>query len=112
MKPEKKGRYVTTTKYSFEDYAQMDPRIDELARDVAAADKGGPRFCMDEAWYGRESGQGFKARMLALAGYEREGHNPTPLATSNAYHVVLQRLYYELMPDCRGCGCDQPRKEP
>ncbi len=83
---------------------RVEPRLQVLEREIKAiVDKNGsPYFCANETWYGyQDPQQGFKERLCRLVGWEAE--NPR-LRTAGAYDVAYDYLY-ELLPDCRDCGC-------
>jgi hypothetical protein len=80
----------------FRELCAIEPRLTELARDIAAVKDTGKSFCANQWWYGK---YGFKARMSGLVGYSAE--NPR-LRTSEAYDVAYRQLY-RLLPDCRAC---------
>ncbi len=83
---------------------QAEPGLWILEREIRdVADKDGiPYFCANEIWYGYEDPkQGFKERLCRLVGWE--AHSPR-LRTTGAYDLAYDYLY-ELLPDCRDCGC-------
>jgi hypothetical protein len=59
-------------------------------------DTGGPSFCANDIWYDE-----IKPVLVKLVGWS--ARNPA-LRTTEAYDVAYQYLY-NLLPDCRDCGC-------
>lgn len=85
---------------------EEEPRLaDLLAEARTVKDEGGAYFCANQVWYGYgDPRRGFKARLLPLVGWERNG-GPSLLTTPQAYDVGYQTIY-DALPDCRGdCGC-------
>lgn len=89
----------------FSELAAIEPRLWDLAEEIAAVRATGSWFCANARWYGYGKWwlQGFKERMCALVGYARKD-GPEQLRTSDAYGVVYEALY-PLLPSCRDCGC-------
>ena len=94
----------------FEKLCKLDPAIAELKSKIEDLRKSvegmseSDSFCAIRAWYAvNEAGEGFKSKLLRLAGHQRKS-GPSELQTSEAYDVVYQNLFAE-MPECRNCDC-------
>jgi hypothetical protein len=92
---------------TWEDLAQVEPRLLALLKEIAAAGAASPRFCSVSAWHGFGGRQGFKMRLWYLAG---SGARNPALRSREAYDVAFETLYGAL-PDCRGCGCAKQQEE-
>ncbi len=115
----------------FADLAAFDPRLVELLAAAREADKGGPSFCANDAFYGLGDCPGFKRRIAYLVGWragappisprdddadepreslslsEQESlHNAVPevLCSQQAYDLVYDVILGSL-PPCRDCVC-------
>ncbi len=95
---------IATNRLTWPDLVEREPRLADLR--VAAErvrDAGDGSFCANAAWYGYGGHLGLKPRLVRLVGWGSNHPDPA-LRTSAAYDVVYQTLY-DLLPDCRGCGC-------
>ncbi len=105
---------MTTAVLTFEKLAELEPLLRVIEADVkaAAAELRRKRTrCANGCWYGYgKDARGFKEWMSTLVGAYRHGRRgETPerrelLSSSATYDTVYQHLY-ELLPDCRNCGC-------
>ncbi len=88
----------------FKALAALEPRLDRLLKDAKAVkDTGGPSFCANAHWYGRDGCSGLRAQLIALVGWERR-QGPPELQTPRAYDTALWMIY-EVLPPCRNCIC-------
>ncbi len=94
---------IATEHPTWEDLVAREPRLADLrvaaerVRDVDAS------FCANAVWYGYGGHLGLKPRLLRLVGWGAQNRDPV-LRSCDAYDVAYQTLY-DLLPDCRGCGC-------
>jgi hypothetical protein len=94
-----------TDPVTYDDLARRDPRLETLRQAVRNAATGKRRFCGVMTWYGYSNYYSLREDAVYLAGWCRLG-GPPELQTSTAYMTVVNELYYNAMPDCRGrCGC-------
>ncbi len=95
---------IVTNRPTWQDLVAREPRLAELR---VAAERIRPTanasFCANAAWYGYAGQFGLKPRLLRLVGWGAQNQDPV-LRSSDAYDVAYQTLY-DLLPDCRGCGC-------
>ncbi|MDP9472344.1 MAG: hypothetical protein M3Q71_17025 [Chloroflexota bacterium] len=95
---------TTPSVLTWDDLVAREPRLADLR---VAAERIRPTanasFCANAAWYGYGGHLGLKPRLVRLVGWGSNHPDPA-LRTSAAYDVVYQTLY-DLLPDCRGCGC-------
>src|SRR3954449_8614363 len=78
-----------------------EPALLSLERDMRAVrDEGGPSFCANRHWCGRQD-DGFRGRLYWLAGFRARNKR---LRTMEAYDLATDHLY-SLLPSCRNCGC-------
>ena len=75
---------------------EIEPRVEALRKEAAAADGSAPDFCANDLWFCR-----FKPRVTKLAGWDAE---KPELRTPEAYDLAYQTVYNQL-PACRRCGC-------
>jgi hypothetical protein len=102
--PESTAPTAARTRPTWASLVAAEPRLGHLLREIRAVRATGDRFCANRVWYGYANPRrGFKARMCALVGWDRE-HGPSELRTHRAYDVAYQTLY-DALPDCRRCGC-------
>ena len=79
---------------TLDDLIAREPRLADLRRRVRA-ERGGPGYCANEAWYGPK---GYRREVIALVGNLSESDDAA-LRTSAAYDAAYQTLY-RLLPDC------------
>ncbi len=89
---------------TWEDLAVREPRLVALRADVERVRVGiDETFCANAAWYGYGGRLGLKPRLVRLVGWGAQSRDPV-LRSCEAYDVAYETLY-ELLPDCRNCGC-------
>ncbi len=95
---------IATDCLTWQDLVEREPRLADL-RIVAerVRDAGDGSFCANASWYGYGGQLGLKPRLLRLVGWGAQSRDPV-LRSCDAYDVAYQTLY-DLLPDCRGCGC-------
>ncbi len=94
---------VVTNRPTWDDLVAREPRLADLriaAERVRAVDTS---FCANAVWYGYGGHLGLKPRLVRLVGWGAQSRDPV-LRSCDAYDLVYQTLY-DLLPDCRGCGC-------
>ncbi len=95
---------TTPSVLTWDDLAAREPRLAALRQAVERESAHGRlHYCANAAWYGYGGHLGLKPRLLRLVGWGAQSHDPV-LRSSDAYDVAYQTLY-DLLPDCRGCGC-------
>jgi hypothetical protein len=94
--------------FTFEQLAAREPRLTDLRAEISAVRDDGRAqyFCANEHWYGYGY-RGFKDELSRLIGWGRDPVDPA-LSTSAAWDVAYRELY-KCLPDCRRCGCVDPR---
>ena len=87
------------TNITWNELVKIEPELNTLLKNVQKVkDPGGESFCANDIWF-----DNFKERVTHLVGWYAR-RDDSRLTTSNAYDVVYQKLY-NLLPDCRNCGC-------
>ncbi len=95
---------TTPSVLTWDDLAAREPRLAALRQAVERVSAHGrPHYCANAVWYGYGGGVGFRSRVTQLVGWGSNHPDPA-LRSSVAYDVVYQTLY-DLLPDCRDCGC-------
>ncbi len=96
-----------TPRLTFDQLAALEPGLARLEYEMRAWARTplGDAWCANARWYGygRFRGMGYRARLVALVGWGSK-HPDARLHSSAAYEVAYRHLY-ELLPDCRDCGC-------
>ncbi len=95
---------IVPTRPTWPDFVEREPRLADLriaAERIRPAADGS--FCANRAWYGGNGHLGLKPRLICLVGWGAQSRDPL-LRSCDAYDVVTSTLY-DLLPDCRGCGC-------
>ncbi len=80
---------------TWQELTEIEPKLLDLEAELQTiTDEGGAAFCANAVWYGFGSsqGNGFKARVLALAEY------------GAGFDEAARHLYAQL-PGCRNCNC-------
>jgi hypothetical protein len=95
-----------TQRGRWQEVVALEPRLAELRKAVRAVkdDPAAPSFCANRHWYGDGETPGFRDRLSALVGWEREDPGPALLFTADAYDACYNTLYAAL-PNCRTCSC-------
>ncbi len=95
---------IATDCPTWQDLVEREPRLADLR---IAAERIRPAadapFCANEHWYGYGGHLGLKPRLIRLVGWGAQSHDPV-LRSCDAYDLAYETLY-DLLPDCRGCGC-------
>jgi hypothetical protein len=90
------------TSPEFTELCRLEPKLEKLAADARSEReraRGKRRYCANAAWYCG----GLRARLIALAGWH--SRHPEPLMRTSAAYDVAYDAIYNMLPDCRGCGC-------
>lgn len=80
----------------FKEQCAIEPRLEQLAKDIRSVDDSDPHFCANMVWYKR-----FKPVVCSLVGYEAEN---SKLMSEEDYDVAYGMLY-DMLPDCKDCCC-------
>jgi hypothetical protein len=85
---------------SWSELCRLEPRLRTLAAEIRAVrdDPDSTHYCANADWYARG---GFKDRLCELVGWSVD--HPV-LGSTEAYDAAYEKLY-DLLPDCRDCGC-------
>lgn len=95
-----------TTPLTFDEYAELEPRLSELMR-KAKSERHTPDqpYCANAVWYGYGSRPSMKEAVCELVGWEREDISDPRLCGREAFDVCYQAIY-DALPDCCGrCSC-------
>ena len=89
---------------TWDDLAAREPLLVALRRAVEREHAHGqPHYCANAAWYGSGGGVDYRSQVNRLVGWDA-GHPDPTLRSSAAYEVAYSTLY-DLLPNCRDCGC-------
>lgn len=88
----------------FRRLAEHDENLIRLVEDARNCPAHGANFCAMDAWE-----DGFKQRVVDMAGRHRAYGGPDCLRTPRAYEVTVQ-VVLKALPPCRGdCRCGESR---
>ena len=84
---------------TWKELSKLEPRLKNFERQIKQIkdDKRNSSFCANRVW-----GE-YKYTLRSLVGYWADTDIPE-LKTNEAYDIARQHLY-DLLPNCRNCGC-------
>ena len=104
---------MIANKLTWEILVQNEPGLKVLLADAELIqdDLTTVNFCANAAWYGYSGHPGLKPRLLRLVGWRRidlddQSDEEQLIRSQQAYSLAYHRIY-DVLPNCRNCGCLQ-----
>ncbi len=83
---------------TLEELIELQPALQGLVDATKLVDDSSPNFCANDLWISQ-----FKPYLVRMVGWLAEDDRPI-IKTNAAYEVAYEAIY-DLMPDCKDCGC-------